>query len=142
VFGEMIANEEMIEGYMDGFCDNRQDYPERSNRSASYRHGWLNGRDDRIRQPRASYPTLLEAAETAVEQDKGDFTMSAYEKTSSSTGKTGNANRFDQPASYGVVNSVGKARADCSPSSTEPTNMPPTWNPVEEQIDRKGPKIG
>jgi hypothetical protein len=137
--GEMIANEEMIEGYMDGICDNRQDYPERSNRSASYRHGWLNGRDDRIRQPRASYYTLSEAAETAVEQDKGDFTMSAYEKTSSSAGKTGNANHFDQPASYGVVNSVGKARADGSPNSTEPTNMPKPSRFEEEEDSHHKP---
>jgi hypothetical protein len=67
--------------------------------------------------------------------------MSAYEKTSTSTDKPGTANRFDQKPSYGVVNSVGKARADGSPPSTEPTNMPPTRNPVEEQIDHKGPKI-
>jgi hypothetical protein len=69
--------------------------------------------------------------------------MSAYEKTSNTTGKQGNSGRFDREPSYGIVNSVGKGRvrADGSPPSTEPTNMPPTEQPKEEQIDRKGPRI-
>ena len=59
---------EMVEGYLDGLSDNRTDYPEASNRGSSYRHGWLNGRDDRIKKPRASYSTLISQAEQAIKQ--------------------------------------------------------------------------
>jgi len=45
---------DIIDGYFDGHADDRVDYPEASNRSQFYRHGWLNGRDDRIGTPRAS----------------------------------------------------------------------------------------
>jgi hypothetical protein len=68
-----------------------------------------------------------------MNQDKGDFTMSAYEKTSSITGKQGNSGRFDREPSYGIVNSVGrgKARADAgSPNTTEPTEMAPPCRPL------------
>lgn len=47
------ANEEMVEGYRDGLD---MGSPEPSdNRSASYRHGFANGRDDRAGKPRASF---------------------------------------------------------------------------------------
>jgi hypothetical protein len=48
------ANADIVDGYFDGREDDRTEYPEASNRSAFYRHGWLNGRDDRIGKPRAS----------------------------------------------------------------------------------------
>ena len=62
------ANEEMIDGYRDGFD---MDCPEPSgNRSASYRHGFLNGRDDRRGKPRASYAELNRQGLAAVIADR------------------------------------------------------------------------
>ncbi len=64
---ERPANDEMVQGYMDGFdpCS-----PEPSeNRSASYRHGFANARDDRARSPRASAQTLREWADLAMDED-------------------------------------------------------------------------
>lgn len=61
------ANADMIEGYRDGFdlC-----VPEPSgNRSHSYHHGFANGRDDRIGNPRASYAELVRMAEEAIAKD-------------------------------------------------------------------------
>lgn len=55
--------DEMVEGYFDGLRDDRSAYPEQSNRSEQYRHGWLNGRDDRLRQPRATAAQIREEAE-------------------------------------------------------------------------------
>jgi len=46
---------EVTEGYMDGLSDDRSDLPASlANRSDEYRHGWQNGRDDRLKRPRAS----------------------------------------------------------------------------------------
>lgn len=66
----MIAHEmdearelsEMTQGYLDGLSDTRPDFPELTNRSEAYRHGWLNGRDDRIGEPRACAETLRSEA--------------------------------------------------------------------------------
>lgn len=64
------ANSDMVEGYLDGFQDDRSDFPAgQSNRGASYRHGWLNGRDDRVRKPRASYEVLRAQALMAMALD-------------------------------------------------------------------------
>lgn len=67
----MEANDEMVEGYMDGLKDDRLDMPA-SNRSASYQHGWLNGRDDRVRKPRASATELRVLADLAIAYDRYD----------------------------------------------------------------------
>lgn len=40
------ADQEMVEGYIDGFNLNNPEPS--SNRSASYRHGFQNGRDDHL----------------------------------------------------------------------------------------------
>lgn len=58
--GGVSANipDDVMDGYLDGFGDNRPDFPQASNRSALYRFGWLNGRDDRVRQPRATVREL------------------------------------------------------------------------------------
>jgi hypothetical protein len=57
----------MVEGYHDGMDPNS---PEPSaNRSASYRHGFANGRDDIRRQPRDSAANLREAADKAIAED-------------------------------------------------------------------------
>lgn len=64
------ANDDMVEGYLDGLKDDRAEFPASlSNRSRSYQHGWLNGRDDRVRLPRASAAHLRIQADIAMEQD-------------------------------------------------------------------------
>lgn len=65
---ERPANDEMVEGYIDGFD---LDSPEPSaNRSHSYRHGFANGRDDRSgKGPRAAASELREMAQRAMEAD-------------------------------------------------------------------------
>jgi len=61
------ANEDMVQGFLDGYY---LDSPEPSdNRSASYRHGFANGRDDRCRTPRATYDALVAMAEAAMAAD-------------------------------------------------------------------------
>lgn len=58
------ANDEMVEGYMDGFDLSN---PEPSdNRSLSYRHGFANGRDDICHRPRDTYQNLIAQAKTAM----------------------------------------------------------------------------
>lgn len=62
------ANDEMRQGYRDGF-DLSTPEPS-SNRSHSYRHGFANGRDDRAYKPRASAQTLREMADVAMSMDE------------------------------------------------------------------------
>lgn len=65
-----MADEDMIEGYLDGFTDDRDELPTSfANRSESYRHGWLNGRDDRRGRPRATAGSLRELSRTAQRKD-------------------------------------------------------------------------
>lgn len=60
-------NDDMMQGYIDG---RDPDAPEPSaNRSASYRHGFANGRDDLRKQPRACAADLREMAARAAAQD-------------------------------------------------------------------------
>jgi hypothetical protein len=64
------ANDEMVQGYMDGLD---VENPEPSaNRSASYRHGFANGRDDRKGKPRASFKALSAAADAAMAEDESN----------------------------------------------------------------------
>ena len=58
----MKANDDMMQGYLDGY--ERDAVRPGPNRSASYVHGWKNGRDDRIGMPRS---TAAELREKAVE---------------------------------------------------------------------------
>lgn len=63
-----LANADMVQGYMDGLD---LDAPEpNANRSASYRHGFANGRDDRRGKPRASFAELRDAADAAMAADE------------------------------------------------------------------------
>lgn len=60
-------DDDMVAGYLDGF---RMDNPAPGdNRSACYRHGFANGRDDLRGEPRASAQTLREMAEAARQGD-------------------------------------------------------------------------
>jgi hypothetical protein len=58
----------MIDGYKDGFDHNSPDPS--GNRSASYLHGFANGRDDLRRKPRADYKTLVAMADAAMAKDE------------------------------------------------------------------------
>jgi hypothetical protein len=61
------VNDDMLAGYLDGLDP---DAPEpSSNRSACYRHGFANGRDDRNGKPRASADTLRREADAAAARD-------------------------------------------------------------------------
>lgn len=64
------ANDDMVVGYRDGLRDDRTELPDSlSNRSRSYRHGWLNGRDDRMNSPRACAADLRDLADEAMKLD-------------------------------------------------------------------------
>jgi hypothetical protein len=62
------ANDEMIEGYRDGL-DLSSPEPS-SNRSESYRHGFLNGRADRAGKARDTATNLRLQAQLAMERDR------------------------------------------------------------------------
>lgn len=61
------ANDEMVQGYLDGRDLNNPEPSE--NRSHSYRHGFANGRDDRSGTARATAEALRSAAQAAMEKD-------------------------------------------------------------------------
>lgn len=66
--GERPANAEMIEGFRDGYD---LDAPEPSaNRSASYRHGFANGRRDRGVLPPVPVDELHRRADAAMTEDE------------------------------------------------------------------------
>lgn len=63
------ANDDMVQGYMDGFDMNN---PEPStNRSESYRHGFANGRADKTGKSRGmTFDELTAAADEAMWRDE------------------------------------------------------------------------
>ena len=64
-------NDELIEGYLDGLGDSRSELPESlANRSETYRHGWQNGRDDRLGWPRMSAEQIRQAGVIASLNDQ------------------------------------------------------------------------
>jgi hypothetical protein len=63
------ANDEMVQGFMDGF-DLTAPEPS-ANRSASYRHGFLNGRADKTGKSRGlSFSELNKLADEAMWNDE------------------------------------------------------------------------
>lgn len=63
------ANAEMIEGFRDGY-DLSSPEPS-ANRSASYRHGFANGRDDVLhKRPRDTCENLIAQAQAAMDADE------------------------------------------------------------------------
>ena len=78
VAGVGPANDEMVEGYMDGFDP---DTPEPSaNRSHSYRHGFANGRADRERRSAfGSYSEAIRCADEAMQKDASAYTPTPQE---------------------------------------------------------------
>lgn len=67
-----MNHEEMARGYLDGL-DLANPEPS-GNRSASYRHGFANARDDRRNQPRDTAANLRLQAEVAITEDSGKRT--------------------------------------------------------------------
>lgn len=62
------ASDDMIEGYRDGYAIDA--IAPSDNRSASYKHGWQNGRDDRLGRPRSSAAQLRLGAKMAKQDDE------------------------------------------------------------------------
>lgn len=68
---DVKLSDDMVEGYYDGLRDDRADFPDSlSNRSHSYRHGWLNGRDDRIGKARTTAADMRVLADLARAKDE------------------------------------------------------------------------
>lgn len=54
---------EMVDGYRAGMKSGSDELPEcHKAKSAAFRHGWLNGRDDRLQHPRESADVLRRRA--------------------------------------------------------------------------------
>lgn len=66
-----MEDDEIVEGYLDGLNDERKEIT-RSNRSPEYLFGWENGRDDRLRQPRASAETIRAQCPTPSRLSESD----------------------------------------------------------------------
>lgn len=66
----MSGDDEMLEGYLDGFASGLDVLPAGNNRSDSYRHGWNNGRDDRLKRPRASAAILRKEADEIAAREQ------------------------------------------------------------------------
>lgn len=64
-------SDDMVRGYMDGSSDDA--VPPGPNQSRCYVHGWLNGRDDRLREPRGTAAEIREAGRKARLADAVDF---------------------------------------------------------------------
>jgi len=53
----------MVQGYLKGLNSSAAELPScYKNESTAFKHGWLNGRDDRLGSPRAPYKVLLARA--------------------------------------------------------------------------------
>lgn len=63
----MSERDELLDGYRDGFADDRDELPADTNRTALYVFGWRNARDDRKRQPRAFTEIIRREGEEALE---------------------------------------------------------------------------
>ena len=50
----MDGDDDTLDGYMEGLRSDLDELPQGSNRSEMWKHGWRNGRDDRMSRPRAS----------------------------------------------------------------------------------------
>lgn len=62
-----MKEQEMMAGYMDGLDSGSHELPDcHTNKSSAYRHGWLNGRDDRIHRPRDKASVLLNRASMII----------------------------------------------------------------------------
>lgn len=59
--------DEMVAGYMAGFRSRSDELPDcHKDKSPGFRHGWLNGRDDRNGKPRERADVLRRRAEMMI----------------------------------------------------------------------------
>ena len=59
--------DDMVAGYLAGFSSGSAELPEcHWTKPSAFRHGWLNGRDDRIGQPREPARVLRARADMIV----------------------------------------------------------------------------
>lgn len=66
----MSIESDMVDGYLAGFCSGSQRLPAcHEARSAAFKHGWLNGRDDRISKPRERYSVLRNRADMILNRE-------------------------------------------------------------------------
>lgn len=66
-----VKERDMMRGYLDGLDSSSQKLPDcHKNKSAAYRHGWLNGRDDRIHKPREKASVLRARAGMIIGDSK------------------------------------------------------------------------
>lgn len=64
----MSKLDEMVAGYRAGLNSNSDELPEcYQSQPVAWRHGWLNGRDDRIGHPRESADVLRRRAQMILE---------------------------------------------------------------------------
>lgn len=66
----MKSDSEMVKGYIAGFTSHLKAPPLICNWSVSYKHGWLNGRDDRLGKPRSSASILRKRADLILNNVK------------------------------------------------------------------------
>lgn len=60
-------SDEMVEGYLAGYKSGSYELPEcHKDKSPAFKHGWLNGRDDGIKQPRDRASVLKARAEMII----------------------------------------------------------------------------
>lgn len=66
----MSIQSEMVDGYLAGFGSVAQRLPAcHESRSAAFKHGWLNGRDDRNSKPRERYSVLRNRADMILNRE-------------------------------------------------------------------------
>ncbi|MDQ5884031.1 MAG: hypothetical protein QG556_368 [Pseudomonadota bacterium] len=64
----ITANNEMVSGYIDGL-NSSFDLPPK-NQTASYKHGWMNGRDDRLGEPRDNIDVIRARANMILKSNE------------------------------------------------------------------------
>lgn len=66
----MSRLDEMVAGYRAGYQSEAPELPEcHKDRAPQFKHGWLNGRDDRIGKPRERYGVLRRRADMILGED-------------------------------------------------------------------------
>lgn len=67
----MDGENDMVRGYIAGFNSGSLDIPAcHDMQSTAFRHGWMNGRDDRVGQPRERYSVLRARADLILGNTK------------------------------------------------------------------------
>lgn len=75
----MDASADMVRGYLAGYRSGAPDLPDcHCAKSAAFRHGWLNGRDDRLGRPREVASVLLARADLILANTNASCGNGAY----------------------------------------------------------------